>query len=665
MKRVGMRRTFFFLIALSFSVCISLFFFSSVQAQTSTEPSANQARSNDRTDATPVATTESPRQTIASFLVLRDAIEEAANDYVETRQKSDFTRILAILSDLKDMVDTSGVPEGKKDQISTRTVLALLDIFGRIPIPDLGLAPDTSELSLENKTTYTIPGTPLRLLRINDGPHYGEYLFSPQTIVVAPRFLMGKEHLPLRTTTPFTSWSSDVTRLTGPWIPKSFVEVLPDRLNQQVLGSPAWKSVAVLLVLSAIVYFIVMNKRHLLGLEKAGQKTLLFVRLVHALLLVGLLWFSNKLIHEQILVAGALSDGVRVVMTVLSYSALSWSLWLTIVLLFEALAAHYNKEERSVDRNMMRLVARIIGTIGAIWLMAYGLQRLGIPTLSLLAGLGVGGIAAALAIRPTLENLIGGFVLFLDKPIRVGDYCTFGSFEGVVERIGVRSTQVRAMDRTLITIPNSQFANMELVNWAMCDQMMIQATIGIRYETDSDQFRFVLAEIRKAMYAHPRIENDTVRVRFDGFGDSSLNIQLRVYAKTREWNDFYAIREDVMFRIKQVVEASGSSFAFPSQTLYMSQDDGLDTDKSAEAIRTVAQWRRKHEFPFPSFSAAAREKIDDRLDYPPKGSPDYKSDGTEVVEPEEKLSLAPEPLAAPETPETEEEKDDTGSKPAT
>ena len=665
MKRVGMRRINFILIALSSSLCFSLFFFSSVQAQTSTEPSANQARSNDRTNATPVATTESPRETIESFLALRDAMEEAVSDYVETRQKTDFERVLTIMNELKAMVDTSDVPEGKKDQISTRTVLALLDIFGRIPIPDLGLAPDTSDLSLENKTTYTIPGTPLRLQRMDDGRHYGEYLFTSQTIVVAPRFLMGKEHLPLRTTTPFTSWSRDVTRLTGPWIPKSFTATLPDRLNQQVLGSPAWKSAAVLLVLSVIFYFIVMNKRHLLRLEKAGHITLLFVRLVHALLLIGLLLFSSNLLHEQIFVAGALSDGVRVVMTLLFYSALSWSLWLTLILLFEALAAHYSKEERSVDRNMMRLVARIIGATGAIWLMAFGLQRLGIPTLSLLAGLGVGGIAAALAIRPTLENLIGGFVLFLDKPIRVGDYCTFGAFEGVVERIGVRSTQVRALDRTLITIPNSQFADMELVNWAMCDQMMIYATIGIRYETDSDQFRFVLAEIRRTMHAHPRIDNDTVRVRFDGFGDSSLNIQVRVYAKTREWNDFYAIREDVMFRIKQIVEASGSSFAFPSQTLYMSQDDGLDTDKSAEAIRTVAKWRRQRELPFPGFSAAAREKIDDRLDYPPKGSPDYKSDEVEVTKSEETLSIAPEPLVPPETPETEAAKDDAGSKPTT
>lgn len=638
--------------ALSFSVCVSLMSLTQVEAQDSRSFGRNQDSLDQNAPMILIAKKESPRQTITSFLALRDEFEKAVSNYVEIRQKAEFERILLILDNLESMVDTSGVPEGKASQVSARTVLALLDIFGRIPDPNLSLAPDTRGLPLENNDSFTIPGTPLRLLRKDDGLQYGEYLFSPQTIVVAPRFLKGIEHLPLRTTTPFTSWSSDVTRLTGPWIPKSFVEALPDGLKQQVLGSPAWKSVAALLVLSAIVYFIVMNKRRLLGLEKAGQLTLLLVRLVHVLLLIGLLWFFNTLLHLQILVAGTLSDGVRLVMTVLFYGALSWSLWLTIILLFEALAAQHSKDEKSADRNMMRLVARIIGTICATWLMAYGLQRLGIPTLSLLAGLGVGGIAAALAIRPTLENLIGGFVLFLDKPIRVGDYCTFGSFEGVVKRIGVRSTQVRALDRTLITIPNSQFADMELVNWAMCDQMMIQTNIGIRYETDSDQFRFVLAEIKRTMYAHPRIDNDTVRVRFDGFGDSSLNIQIRVYAKTHEWNDYYAIREDVMFRIKQVVEASGSSFAFPSQTLYMSQDEGLDADKSAEAIRTVEQWRRQHELPFPGFSAAAREKIDDRLDYPPKGSPDFARDGAEVAEPEETLSLAPE------TTDEDEKKDD-------
>ncbi len=630
--------------ALFVAIWISFLLIAPVQAQNANNNGANQSFLNQNADAALIAVLESPRQTITSFLALKSNLEDATSRYIQTRSKAEFDRMLMILNELESLVDTSEVPEGKIDQISARTVWALLDIFGRIEAPNPDDAPDTEGLADIGSSSYTIPGTPLRLQRVEEGVNYGEYLFSPQTVVVAPRFLTGIEGLPLRTNTPFTSWSKDVTNLTGPWIPSSFVAILPEALTVEILGSPAWKSVAALIVLLVIAYFIVMNKRQLLGLEKAGKMTLLIVRFLHALLLVGLLWFFHNLLHSQVIVAGALSDAVRLVMTLLIYGTLSWLLWISVVVLFEALAAHYSKEEKSVDRNMMRLISHILGTIGAIWLMAYGLQRLGIPTLSLLAGLGVGGIAAALAIRPTLENLIGGFVLFLDKPIRVGDFCTFGSFQGVVERIGVRSTQVRALDRTLITIPNSQFADMELVNWAMCDQMMIQTTIGVRYETDSDQLRFILAEIRRTMYAHPRIDNETVRVRFDEFGDSSLNIQIRCYAKTREWNDFFAIREDVMFRVKQAVEGSGSSFAFPSQTLYMSRDEGLDTDKSTQAIKTVEQWRRQSELPFPAFSAATRKQIDDKLDYPPKGSPDFASDGIEVSEVEETLSLSPEPV---------------------
>ena len=111
-------------------------------------------------------------------------------------------------------------------------------------------------------------------------------------------------------------------------------------------------------------------------------------------------------------------------------------------------------------------------------------------------------------------------------------------------------------------MPNAQFADMQIVNWARCDQMLIAQTIGLRHETDADQLRHVLAKIREMFHGHPRIDSETVRVRFVGYGASSLDLDIRVYARTHEWNDFYAIREDVLFRIKDIVEQSGTGFAF-------------------------------------------------------------------------------------------------------
>ena len=192
----------------------------------------------------------------------------------------------------------------------------------------------------------------------------------------------------------------------------------------------------------------------------------------------------------------------------------------------------------------------------------------------------------------------------MDKPVRVGDFCSFGNYTGTVEEVGIRSTKVRALDRTLISVPNASFVNMELVNWARCDKMLVLAVIGIRYETEPDQLRQVLARLREMLLAHPKIDRTTVRVRLIGYGSSSLDVQIRVYALTQEWNEFHAIREDVFLRVNKIVAESGTSFAFPSQTLYLGRDSGLDQQLSEAAKEQVAGWRSNGKLPFPHPAAA-------------------------------------------------------------
>jgi MscS family membrane protein len=162
--------------------------------------------------------------------------------------------------------------------------------------------------------------------------------------------------------------------------------------------------------------------------------------------------------------------------------------------------------------------------------------------------------------------------------------------------------------------------------------MLITTTIGLRYETDTDQLRYIMVKFREMLHAHPKIDPDTVRVRFSGYGASSLDIGVRVHALTREWNEFHAIREDIFLRIKDIVEASGSGFAFPSQTLYMGRDDGLDSERSAGKL------------PFPRLAADKINQLEGTLDYPPRGS-------VEIGLPEEEMPEAAEPLSA--EPDTE------------
>jgi MscS family membrane protein len=281
----------------------------------------------------------------------------------------------------------------------------------------------------------------------------------------------------------------------------------------------------------------------------------------------------------------------------------------------------------------------------------------------LVASLGVGGLAVALAARPTLENLIGGVILYFDRPARVGDFCSFGDHMGTVERIGVRSTQVRALDRTVITVPNAAFADMQIINWARCDHMLIRSIIGLRYETTLEQLRYVLAKLREMCVAHPKIDNDTVRVRFVGYGSSSLDIEVRVYALTHDWNEFYAIQEDVFLRAGAIIEDAGTSIAFPSQTLYMGRDKGLDAERGEAAMQKVQSWRSAGQLPFPQMARSHRERLADTLDYPPRGSPDARHPEIPEAEEAEPLSKETDSTTQPGEPERGLGSDGSGSRP--
>jgi MscS family membrane protein len=252
------------------------------------------------------------------------------------------------------------------------------------------------------------------------------------------------------------------------------------------------------------------------------------------------------------------------------------------------------------------------------------LDSFGFSVTALIAGLGVGGIAVALAAQKTIENLFGGLTLYGDRPVAVGDFCKFGDKVGTVEEIGIRSTRIRTLDRTVVTIPNADFANLQLENFAMRDRMRLFTTIGVRYETTPDQLRYILVEVRKLLYAHERLTNDPARIRFVGFGAYSLDLEVFAYANTSDWNEFLGIREDVYLRIMDIIEASGTGFAFPSQTLYLGRDGAPSPERAGQIAEEVRGWRERNEVFLPSFPPEQIAAIENTLAYPPQGSPDHR-----------------------------------------
>jgi len=570
----------------------------------------------------PIVRTDAPGETLKGFFVLRTALEKSLMAYFQDTDREHAVAVELIADQMIAHIDLSDEVVSSRHAVGMETLGYLLDIMGRIPLPDPVNLDAESRDEQEVEPTFRIPGTPLRIVRILDGPDSGQYLFGPQTVRDAPAFYQTVKHRPLRSGLNIESWHSSMRQLAGPMIPSTVVATLPEPLKRSVLGTPIWKVIFVLLM--CLLTGIAVRLLHWLVSERTpALESYSWLTVLSPAALLAAVLFLRQTIVFQIIPTGLFSGLIDVAATILGHLAMAWLVWTAIRAVLETSLRTRKGTARELDANLLRMLSLVSGVVAAVIIIAHGLQNLGLPIASILTGLGIGGLAIALAIRPTLENLIGGFVLFLDKPIRVGDWCSFGETIGVVEQIGVRSIQIRARDRTLITIPNAQFADMQIVNRTRRDRMLIDQTVGLRYETTTDQLYLVLAGMRETCHAHPAIDSKTVRIRFAGYGDFALLVEVFIFAKTNDVEEFHAIREDILIRFQGVVQAAGTGFAFPSRTIYFAKDPGLDADKAEEAAAEIQDLREAGTFPFPRFSGSDLERLEGAGDYPPQGSPEF------------------------------------------
>jgi MscS family membrane protein len=248
------------------------------------------------------------------------------------------------------------------------------------------------------------------------------------------------------------------------------------------------------------------------------------------------------------------------------------------------------------------------------------------------ASLGVSGFAFALAARPTLENLIAGVTLYLDRPVRIGDFCRFGDVVGSVEEVGLRSTRIRQLEGSLISVPNSRFADFQLINFSNSNHILFRGNFGLRLDTGVDQLCVVLAKLREVLYSHPMVK--LPRVRLVGFTEHSLKIQMIARVDTVVRSEYHAVREDIYLRTLKIIEEAGTRLAVPVRITYLARDGGLDKELIAAAEEEVKVWREAGEFPFPDMSEQQREALQHTLDYPPKGSVNQEPIEKLVPEPE-------------------------------
>ena len=221
---------------------------------------------------------------------------------------------------------------------------------------------------------------------------------------------------------------------------------------------------------------------------------------------------------------------------------------------------------------LLRVIRRCVDVLVIFGALIALLRHFGVDPTPALAGLGVGGIAVALAAQKTLENVIAGASLIFDQAVRVGDSLKMGEIVGTVEHIGLRSTRIRTLDRTLVSVPNSQIANVSLETLSARDKFWFHPVIGLRYETTADQLQIVTDGIRRLLTDHDSVSRESVRVRFFRLGPSSLDVEVFAYIFATDWTQFLEIQERLLFDVTGIVSAAGTAIAFPSQTMYVTQE---------------------------------------------------------------------------------------------
>ena len=242
-----------------------------------------------------------------------------------------------------------------------------------------------------------------------------------------------------------------------------------------------------------------------------------------------------------------------------------------LLMLLTRKAEHYLVARRpslNGSAAVLRLIRRVANGLLCLAALLFTLHHFGIDPTAALAGLGVGGIAVALAAQKTLENIIAGVSLIADQAVRVGDTLKLGDIVGTVEDVGLRSTRIRTLDRTLISVPNGQIANMSLETLSARDKFWFHPIMGLRYETTPVQLRSLIIGIRKLLLEHSSIDVSTVRVRFLRLSAFALDLEICAYVTAYDWDSFVTIQEELLLNVMNLVKEAGTDIAYPSQTLY-------------------------------------------------------------------------------------------------
>jgi MscS family membrane protein len=452
------------------------------------------------------ADTSSPRATLKGFMDVMDEryASMGPNSVFQTYLRSgrlypeqfDIKETLAMIQRDRAMsakfLDLSDIPEAIAEQSAWRITLQLIEIFKHIPMPSLDEMPDAIAMQGQPFKRWTVPGTEIRIGLIESGPRAGQYLFTKETVAQIPIFFERIRKVRYPEGAPefmfdkvFNLPTGLATYLAYVVPPRWFISIPPE-LTRTIFGEPIWRWVA-LIVLFSFVSWLLWTTIRLArrGLNRHGVIAVAW-RILPAVALVLLVPNLCFILGDVLRVTPHLFGRVTLTLWGLFYLALTWVVWGLGEMIAEWIIGLERIQTDSTDSQLVRLTARLISMGFGVAILIEGANRIGLPSYSIIAGLGVGGLAVALAGQQALGNLLGSLIIMFEKPFRLGHTIKTGSIEGTVENIGFRTAKLRTLDGALMIAPSSELIRHAIENTSLRDSWRIKKTLYFRLESPID-----------------------------------------------------------------------------------------------------------------------------------------------------------------------------------
>jgi MscS family membrane protein len=355
----------------------------------------------------------------------------------------------------------------------------------------------------------------------------------------------------------------DLYRIYGyPFAIEKLREALPD---VSFLGFPLFKWAVVLgvgILAYAVVFLIgtLVRRGFAHPDEPSRQRVYRFIVIPFAI------WVTILSIHGTVARLGrAATAEIWEQVSPVPLLVTVWLLFASMSLARDLYAAHLQDKGRPGALVLLHPVANAVKMLIAIIAIVIYLDKLGVNIATLLAGLGVGGIAVALALQKPMEDMLAAVTLYTQQPVRVGDLCRVGDHKGTIEEIGLRTTRLRTLADTVVAVPNHRLVNQAIDNISARGNIWYHQILSLTYETTPDQLQQVLDSVRDLLRSHERVVQDNCRVRFIEFDEHSLSVEVYAYLTTTDWPEFLEMAEELNIRILEIVSEAGTSLFMPAK----------------------------------------------------------------------------------------------------